>query len=168
MSLAYEERFGPIMSIFEFESEEEAIAMANFPEYGLSSSIWSRNIKKAREIAHRMEAGVTSVNDIFSFALYAPYGGIKRSGFGKTLAKEGLLDATFQRTIEVLERKPLFVSLVWFPWTKVSFESVLNLIKVFFSDGVKGKAGALIRGLKALFARQKEYKEFIKEEKQGK
>lgn len=163
MLITYEERFGPVMSIYEFEGEEEAIAMANYPEYGLSSSIWTRNIKKAKEIQRRIVSGFATINSTSDFALYSPYGGVKKSGFGKVHGREGLLEVTYHKTIDVVERKLPMATPYWFPWTAVSCENMINFARIFFKDGLKGKLSMLGRFLKGTMAHEKEYKEFIKE-----
>jgi len=162
MVLACEEVFGPVMSIFEFETEEEAIAMANYPEYGLSAAVWSRDIRKAKDVARRLEAGQIWINDTSFIELYSPYGGVKKSGFGRTLAKEGLRDFTMQKSITVYTGRLPLVNPAWFPWTETSIRDLVNGIKLFCSDGLRGKLTTLIAWLKAALAHEKEYRDFTK------
>jgi acyl-CoA reductase-like NAD-dependent aldehyde dehydrogenase len=164
MLLTYEERFGPVMSVIGYDSMEEAIAMANYTEYGLSSSIWSRDIKKAREIESRISSGFATINSVSDFAVYSPFGGTKRSGFGRSLSKEGLRDVTLQKTVEVIEREMPIVNPFWFPWTAASEEILTAIAKFFFIDGLKGKIGLLIKVLGSMVVRQREYRDFIKPE----
>ena len=83
MRIAREEIFGPVVSIIPFDTEEEAIRLANATPYGLSGSIWSRDIGKALRTARAIQAGVLSVNSNSSVHTEAPFGGYKMSGVGR-------------------------------------------------------------------------------------
>jgi len=85
MRIAREEIFGPVVSIIPFDSEEEALRLANATPYGLSGSIWSRDIGKALRAAKSLQAGVISVNSNSSVHTEAPFGGYKMSGIGREL-----------------------------------------------------------------------------------
>jgi betaine-aldehyde dehydrogenase len=85
MRIAREEIFGPVVSIIPFDTEAEAIALANATPYGLSGSIWSRDIGKALRTAKGVQAGVLSVNSNSSVHTEAPFGGYKMSGIGREL-----------------------------------------------------------------------------------
>ncbi len=80
MRIAREEIFGPVVSIIPFDTEEEALRLANATPYGLSGSIWSRDIGKALRAAKALQAGVISVNSNSSVHTEAPFGGYKMSG----------------------------------------------------------------------------------------
>jgi acyl-CoA reductase-like NAD-dependent aldehyde dehydrogenase len=77
--------FGPVVSIIPFDTEEEALRLANATPYGLSGSIWSRDIGKALRAAKALQAGVISVNSNSSVHTEAPFGGYKMSGIGREL-----------------------------------------------------------------------------------
>ena len=85
MRIAREEIFGPVVSIIPFDTEEEAIRLANATPYGLSGSIWSRDIGRALRTAKGVQAGVLSVNSNSSVHTEAPFGGYKMSGIGREL-----------------------------------------------------------------------------------
>ena len=91
MRSAREEIFGPVVSIIPFDTEEEALRLANATPYGLSGSIWSRDIGKALRAAKALQAGVISVNSNSSVHTEAPFGGYKMSGIGRELGM-GALD----------------------------------------------------------------------------
>ena len=91
MRIAREEIFGPVVSIIAFDTEEEALRLANATPYGLSGSIWSRDIGKALRAAKALQAGVISVNSNSSVHTEAPFGGYKMSGIGRELGM-GALD----------------------------------------------------------------------------
>ncbi|MBD1850294.1 aldehyde dehydrogenase family protein [Leptolyngbya sp. GB1-A1] len=85
MRIAQEEIFGPVVCIIPFDTAEEAIAIANDSFYGLSGSIWTRDISRALRVAKAIETGVLSINTGHSVHLEAPFGGVKRSGLGREL-----------------------------------------------------------------------------------
>jgi acyl-CoA reductase-like NAD-dependent aldehyde dehydrogenase len=85
MKIAQEEIFGPVVSVMSFDTEAEAIAIANHSLYGLSGSIWTRDISRALRVAKAIETGVLSINTGHSVHLEAPFGGVKRSGLGREL-----------------------------------------------------------------------------------
>ena len=90
MRIAAEEIFGPVVTVIPFDTEEEAIRLANATPYGLSGSIWSRDIKKALRTAKGVQAGVLSVNTNSSVHTEAPFGGYKMSGIGRELGMHAL------------------------------------------------------------------------------
>ena len=93
-SLVDEEQFGPALPIIRYHSTKEAIKKANDNPNGLGGSIWSRDIEKARKIAHQMECGSVWINKHGMIQPNAPFGGVKRSGFGVEFAEEGLKEYT--------------------------------------------------------------------------
>ena len=90
MRIAREEIFGPVVSIIPFDTEEEALRLANATPYGLSGSIWSRDIGKALRAAKALQAGVISINSNSSVHTEAPFGGYKMSGIGRELGMSAL------------------------------------------------------------------------------
>ena len=90
MRIAREEIFGPVVSVIPFDTEEEALRLANATPYGLSGSIWSRDIGKALRAARALQAGVVSVNSNSSVHTEAPFGGYKQSGIGRELGMAAL------------------------------------------------------------------------------
>jgi acyl-CoA reductase-like NAD-dependent aldehyde dehydrogenase len=90
MRIAKEEIFGPVVSVIPFDTEEEALRLANATPYGLSGSIWSRDIGRALRAAKALQAGVISVNSNSSVHTEAPFGGYKMSGIGRELGMSAL------------------------------------------------------------------------------
>ncbi|CEI81793.1 aldehyde dehydrogenase [Oceanobacillus oncorhynchi subsp. incaldanensis] len=85
MSIAREEIFGPVMSVFVFDEVEEVIQRANDSEYGLAASVWTENIKKGHYIASKLESGTVWVNDFGLELETMPFGGYKHSGIGREM-----------------------------------------------------------------------------------
>ena len=83
MRIVQEEIFGPVVALSEFDGEEEAIALANSTPYGLSGSIWTRDIGRALRVARAVETGMLSINSSSSVHIEAPFGGVKASGIGR-------------------------------------------------------------------------------------
>ena len=85
-----EEIFGPVVSVLPFEDEADAIRIANDSEYGLSGSIWSRDLGRAVRVSRAVEAGNLSVNSNSSVRYWTPFGGYKQSGLGRELGPDAL------------------------------------------------------------------------------
>jgi aldehyde dehydrogenase (NAD+) len=92
MRIAQEEVFGPVLSVLRFQSEADAIAIANQTEFGLAAGIWTSNLDRALTVSRAIRAGTVWVNTYRSSSPAAPFGGFKRSGLGRERGKEALLD----------------------------------------------------------------------------
>ena len=88
--VAQEEVFGPVVAIIPFEDEADAIRIANDTPFGLSGSIWTRDVARALRVTRALETGVLSVNANTSVRVQTPFGGFKQSGFGRELGLEAL------------------------------------------------------------------------------
>ncbi len=94
MTIAQEEIFGPVLTVFGYDDEDEAVELANATTYGLGASVWSRDLKQAENVARRIRAGTVWVNHHHLLSCAAPHGGYKQSGFGRELGIWGLLEYT--------------------------------------------------------------------------
>jgi acyl-CoA reductase-like NAD-dependent aldehyde dehydrogenase len=94
MSIAEEEIFGPVLSVIHFTSVEEAIHIANDSKYGLAAMIWTKDLEKANKMARRLRCGTVWINTYGVFLNEVPFGGYKKSGFGRELGLAGLFEYT--------------------------------------------------------------------------
>ena len=99
-----EETFGPVVSVYRFDSEDEAVAEANGTPYGLNSSVWSKNPRHGAQVAARLHSGTVNVNEGYAPAyasVAAPMGGMGDSGVGRRHGSEGILKYTEPQTVAV-------------------------------------------------------------------
>ena len=97
-----EETFGPVVSLVEVGSDEEAVALANDTEYGLNASVWSRAVRRGRRIAAQLRTGTVNIHDGYAAAwasVGAPMGGMKASGIGRRHGREGILKYTESQNV---------------------------------------------------------------------
>jgi succinate-semialdehyde dehydrogenase/glutarate-semialdehyde dehydrogenase/succinyl-CoA reductase len=92
MHIAQEEVFGPVAPIIVAGDEAEAIELANDSEYGLGASIWTQDLDKAERLSNSVESGIVSVNNVVASDPRVPFGGVKKSGFGRELSRYGMLE----------------------------------------------------------------------------
>ncbi|GGP04596.1 gamma-aminobutyraldehyde dehydrogenase [Nonomuraea glycinis] len=100
------ELFGPVLVVLPFDGEDEAVALANDTRYGLASSVWSADVARAMRVSHRLDVGVTWVNDHLPIASEAPHGGVKGSGFGKDMSQEAVQEYSVTRHLMIKHMAP--------------------------------------------------------------
>lgn len=104
MRIAREETFGPVVAVYPFHSDDEAVRLANDSPYGLNASIWSRDTAEAERLGRRIETGSVNINEAYTAAwasMDAPMGGYKESGIGRRHGAEGLLKYTEAQAVAV-------------------------------------------------------------------
>jgi succinate-semialdehyde dehydrogenase/glutarate-semialdehyde dehydrogenase len=149
MRVMKDETFGPLIPVMSFDTEQEAVRLANDSSYGLGASVWTRDVRRGRMLAERLEAGMVWINDhAYSHALaQTPWGGTKESGRGVTNSRFGLYEMVDQKLVaEDAGRMPTGW---WYPYSETRIRG--------FSAVVESLARSEMgRRLGALWARRKE------------
>jgi (Z)-2-((N-methylformamido)methylene)-5-hydroxybutyrolactone dehydrogenase len=101
MHIAQEEVFGPVLSVIPFETEEEAIGIANATRYGLASGVWTRDLARALRVSKAIQAGTVWINTYRAIACQSPFGGTKESGFGRERGEEALAEFTAFKNVMI-------------------------------------------------------------------
>ena len=92
MRIAQEEVFGPVAPIIISDDEVQAIKLANDTQYGLGASMWTEDLDKAEKLSRMIQSGIVSVNNVVASDPRVPFGGVKKSGFGRELSRYGMLE----------------------------------------------------------------------------
>ncbi|MGW8778519.1 succinic semialdehyde dehydrogenase [Streptomyces sp. NPDC055796] len=114
MAVCGEETFGPVVSVYRFTDEDEAIAQANSTAYGLNSSVWTKDARRGHAVAARLRTGTVNINEGYAPAYgsaQAPMGGMKDSGLGRRHGSEGILKYTEAQTVAHQRLLPMAPSL---------------------------------------------------------
>lgn len=144
MMVMREETFGPVLPLMTFKTEDEAVALANDSVFGLTASVWTRNVARGRRIAERLEAGTVMVNEVLYThgVAQTPWGGVKQSGLGRTHGRLGLLELVTPQHVHV-NRLGGIRDLWWFGYTP----HAANLFRGFarrFSTGRVSQTALLL------------------------
>lgn len=101
MTAAHEETFGPVAAVIRVRDADEAIAVANDSEFGLGAALWTSDLARARDLARRIDAGAVFINGMTASDPRYPFGGIKRSGYGRELGVYGIREFVNIKTLWV-------------------------------------------------------------------
>ncbi len=148
-----EETFGPLLPVMKVKDVDEAVALANASDFGLSASIWSRDTARAARIAERIEAGTVVINDVIITAgmVDVPHGGVKQSGIGRSHGMAGLEECVQTKTT-VADRFTGWRQPWWFGYSDAHVARMDAFARFAHSKGVLAKLGALPGVVKLLFA----------------
>ncbi len=132
-----EETFGPTLPIATFRTEEEAITLANDSEFGLTASVWTKDLTKGKRVAEQIEAGTVCVNEVlYTHGIgQTPWGGFKNSGRGRTHGVEGLMELVQPQHIHV-NRLAILPNAWWMPYSKTAIETFRGFARYFASGSL--------------------------------
>jgi len=148
MEIMQEETFGPVMLLCRVRDDDHAVEVANATRFGLGSSVMSRDARRARRIARRIEAGMAAVNE-FGGVTYMvqdlPFGGVKESGFGRLNGRDGLRALTHPRAL-LEDRLPLHFPNRLFPAGPSDYATTRSTIDLLYGPGLQRR----LRGARGL------------------
>jgi len=146
MRIMREEVFGSVLPVMPFETEEQAVDLANDCSQGLGSSIWTPDLPKARRVAERLRAGSCAVNDVIKTIgnPYLPFGGVKLSGFGRYHGPDGLYALSEEMSLMVNPGTRLR-EVNWFPYRPGLYDGLKEFIGIMHGPGsiIRKAAGLL-------------------------
>ncbi|MCB9660013.1 MAG: aldehyde dehydrogenase family protein [Sandaracinaceae bacterium] len=145
MEIMREEMFGPVMLICPFDSDEEAVRIANGTDFGLSSSVFSRDGARAKRIADQVKAGMAAINDFGGMTYMAqelPFGGVKDSGFGRMNGAEGLRAFCTSKGV-LVDRFPFGFPAKVFPAGADDYDTTRNAVRLLYGASLGDRAKAL-------------------------
>jgi succinate-semialdehyde dehydrogenase/glutarate-semialdehyde dehydrogenase len=156
MELMREETFGPVLPLMTFRTEEEAIERANDSPYGLTASVWTRDIRRGERVAERIEAGTVMVNEVLYTHGIAqtPWGGVKLSGIGRTHGRAGLLELVTAQHIHV-NRLARLHDLWWFGYTPRAAELFRGFARRFTTGSIVQTSLLLPQMMRRIMERRK-------------
>jgi acyl-CoA reductase-like NAD-dependent aldehyde dehydrogenase len=158
MRVMREESFGPLLPIMPFDSENEAIELANDSDYGLNASVFSLDLVKARRVASQLISGNVCINEVIASMAnpHLPFGGVKQSGMGRYHAEVGLQTFCHQTSVMASKGKK-WREINWYPYTQEQQDAMFALVRLLY--GAKRNIGwkavrPLVRQLVGLYRKE--------------
>ncbi len=153
MQIMREETFGPVLPVMPFDTDDEAIRLANDSDYGLAASVWTRDRARGESLARRIHAGTVMVNDaVACFGISeAPHGGVKASGVGRTHGRFGLEEMVRIKYLDS-DRLPGMKKVWWYGYGETFTRQIEGFVDLMFSRSLRQRllgalrsAGAYVR-----------------------
>ena len=143
MRIMQEETFGPALPVAPFDTDDEAVRLANDSQFGLAASVWTTNTKRGEALAARIRAGTVMVNDAISaFGIAeAPHGGFKQSGIGRAHGELGLAEMVLVKYVDV-DLLPRMKKIWWYGYSEAFQRQMSGFVDMMFG----GSLGARIKG----------------------
>jgi succinate-semialdehyde dehydrogenase/glutarate-semialdehyde dehydrogenase len=150
MHIMQEETFGPLLGIAKFSNEDQAIALANDSNLGLTASVWTTDRKKGHSVASKLEAGTVTINDhLMTHGLAeTPWGGFKESGYGRTHGSLGLEAMTQPRCVVDDILPGVKRNMWWYPHNKAVYEGLKGGIDFLYAKSVPVKFDGMMKLVK--------------------
>jgi acyl-CoA reductase-like NAD-dependent aldehyde dehydrogenase len=155
MAVMREETFGPVLPVRSFKTEEEALALGNDSEFGLSASIFTRDRQRGQALARRVNAGTVMVNDVIAcFGISeAPHGGVKSSGIGRTHGRFGLEEMVWPKYVDS-DRLPGMKKLWWYGYGPMFRQQMSGFIELLFSKNLINRMRGAVRSTQSYLRRK--------------
>ena len=152
MRIMREETFGPVLPIMRFETEDEAVHLANDSEYGLAASVWTRDRARGESVARQLAAGTVMVNDVVScFGISeAPHGGVRASGLGRTHGRFGLDEMVRIKYVDS-DRLPGMKKVWWYGYSKGLTSQIEGFLDLQFAGSATRKLQGALRSAGLFF-----------------
>jgi len=146
MLIMREETFGPVLPVAAFDSDEEAVRLANDSDFGLAASVWTRNWERGERVARRIQAGTVMVNDVVSgFGISeAPHGGLKSSGVGRTHGRFGLEEMVWLKHLDV-DLAPRMKKVWWYGYGATFARQMEGFLDFEFARGLGKRLRGAVR-----------------------
>jgi acyl-CoA reductase-like NAD-dependent aldehyde dehydrogenase len=151
MRIMKEETFGPVLPIKAFDSDDEAIALANDSEFGLATSVWTKDRARGERLARRVRAGTVMINDVLSCygISEAPHGGVRGSGIGRTHGKYGLEEMVRMKYLDE-ERLPGVKRLWWYGYGEEFSHQMQGFVDALFAGKIRDRVSGALRAMPSL------------------
>ena len=155
MRIMREETFGPVLPVMAFDSDEEAVRLANDSEYGLAASVWTRDSGRGESLARRIHAGTVMVNDVIScFGISeAPHGGVKASGIGRTHGRFGLEEMVRTKYLDT-DRMPGMKKVWWYGYGTGFTRQMEGFMDLQFARSVGERLRGALRAASAVWRKR--------------
>jgi len=148
MLIATEETFGPTIPLIRFSTEEEVVQIANDSPYGLTASVWSKDLERARRVSRALRVGGVSINNVMATEANPglPFGGVKQSGFGRYKGEHGLHAFCNIKSV-LVDKDSAKIEANWFPYTAEKYRLFSAMMVNLFGDSPLRLARFALAGL---------------------
>jgi succinate-semialdehyde dehydrogenase/glutarate-semialdehyde dehydrogenase len=148
MQIMRGETFGPVLPVMSFDTDDEAIRLANDSDYGLAASVWTRNSARGESLARRIQAGTVMVNDtVACFGISeAPHGGVKASGLGRTHGRFGLEEMVRSKYVDS-DRLPGMKQVWWYGYGARFTRQMEGFLDMMFARGARQRLQGAVRSV---------------------